>query len=399
MKKETERFVCYTKVDTQSNESSSTCPSASKELDLTKILLAELEELGIKGEIDQYGRLYAHLAGEKGLDPIGLNAHVDTASEASGKDVKARYIENYDGGVIKLNDSMSMSPAEFPGLKKQIGKSLLVTDGTTLLGGDDKAGLAIIMNAVEYFVKHPEVKHHPLCLLFTPDEEIGRGPEHFDKDKFGASYAYTIDGAEPENIESENFNAAHADISITGCSIHPGEAKGKLVNAIRLMEEFDSLIHVEERPEYTELYEGFNHLIAVEGGAEKVNFRYIIRNHDRAKLEAQKNEFREAKEFLENKYPRAKVELTVNDDYRNMKEVLDKDPRALQRAKEVYAKLGIKYTNKPIRGGTDGATFSFKGCPTPDLGTGSYNHHGPYEYLSEEDFLEMIKIVIELVKA
>jgi len=399
MTKELSRFWKYVQIDTQSDENSAATPSASKELDLSRELVKELAELGIKATLDEHGRVYARLEGEKGLPAIGLNSHVDTASEISGAHVKPRLIERYDGGLIKLNDEFSMGPEDFPRLKKYIGQGLVVTDGTTLLGGDDKAGLAIIMATLDHYVSHPEEKHHTICILFTPDEEIGRGPEHFDPKKFGAAFAYTLDGAEPDLIEDETFNAAHAVVEIRGFAIHPGEAKGKLINALRLAAEFDNLLNPAERPELTEGHEGFNHPLFLEGTAEHATVRYIIRNHDRSLLEKQKQEFVEAERKLNAKYPKASVKVTLADDYRNMKEILDKDPRAMIHADEVYQKLGIAPRHEPIRGGTDGATFSFLGCPTPNLGTGSYNHHGRFEYLSVTDFETMIKITIELLKA
>jgi tripeptide aminopeptidase len=399
MDQDLQRFVSYCEIDTQSDDTSTTTPSAMKELNLSKLLMKELEEMGIHAEMDAYGRVYAKLLGEKNLEPIGFNSHVDTALEVTGTNVKPRLIESYDGGVIKLNDKYSMSPEDFPRLANYVGQGLIVTDGNTLLGADDKAGLAIIMEVLAYYVKHPEIKHHTICILFTPDEEIGRGPEHFDAKKFGAAYAYTFDGAEPDLIEDENFNAAHADIVIEGVSIHPGEAKGKMVNALRVCEEFDSLLDPKEKPEYTSGREGFNHLLALNGTAEKAEMHYIIRNHDSALLEKQKQEFVAAEKKLSTKYPKAKITLTLENDYRNMKEVFSKDPRAIKHIEEVYDRLGFSYAFEPIRGGTDGATFSFHGCPTPNLGTGSYNHHGRFEYLSVNDFRKMIQIGIAIVKA
>jgi len=399
MDKDLERFVRYCQIDTQSDDTSATTPSAMKELNLSKLLIKELAEMGVKAEMDEFGRVYAKVPGEANLEPIGLNSHIDTALEVTGANVKPRYIEHYDGGVIHLNDAYSMAPDDFPRLKDYVGTGLIVTDGNTLLGADDKAGLAIIMATIEHYIKHPEEKHHPISLLFTPDEEIGRGPEHFDAKRFGAAYAYTLDGAEPDIIEDENFNAAHADIVIEGVSIHPGEAKGKMVNALHVAEEFDALLNPLERPELTEQREGFNHLLALNGSVESCSFHYIIRNHDRQKLEHQKDEFRNAERVLSKKYPKAKITLTIKDDYRNMHEIFDKDPRAVVHADKVFAELGIKARHEPIRGGTDGATFSFMGCPTPNLGTGSYNHHGRFEYLSEKDFKQMIQIAIAILKA
>ncbi|MBR6226278.1 MAG: peptidase T [Bacilli bacterium] len=399
MNENLERFLRYIKIDTQSDDNSTSTPSAKKEYDLLNLLRKELLELGIEGEITKEGRLYAFLDGEKGLDVIGLNSHVDTALEMPGKNVKAQIIENYDGGYIKLNDEYQMSPKEFSSLKGHEGDTLVVTSGDTLLGGDDKAGVAVIMSVLAYLVKNKEVKHHPIAILFTPDEEIGRGPEHFDAKKFGADYAYTIDGDYPDHIDIENFNAAHADVTIHGVGIHPGEAKGRMVNAISLGVLFDSMLGQEARPENTDGHNGFNHCGSFSGDVSKAELHYIIRNHDKAKFEAQKKKFLEIKEFIENKYPTAKIDLEMGDDYRNMKEIIDEDPRALNHAVEVFKKMGIKPVHAPVRGGTDGATFSFHGCPTPNLGTGSYNHHSRYEFLSVRDFNQMIEIVKELVKA
>jgi tripeptide aminopeptidase len=399
MDKDLERFVEYCKIDTQSNDTSDATPSEAKELNLTKLLYKQLKEMGLEAEIDQYGRLYSKLPGEKGLDVIGLNSHVDTALEVSGKNVKPQLISSYEGGVIKLNDEYSMSPSDFPRLKNYIGSDLIVTSGDTLLGGDDKAGVSIIMEVISYYVSHPEEKHHPIAILFTPDEEIGRGPEHFDAKKFGADYAYTVDGADVDMIEDENFNAAHADIVIEGVSIHPGEAKGKMINALRLCNEFDASLDPDAKPEYTSGREGFNHLMAMNGTAEKASMHYIIRNHDMDLLQKQKDEFVSIKHRLEAKYPKAKINLDIVDDYKNMHEVFLKDPRAVEHADEVFASLGITARHEPIRGGTDGATFSFNGCPTPNLGTGSYNHHGRFEYLSVKDYRKMIEIVKAIVKA
>ena len=399
MNENLERFLRYIKIDTQSDDNSTSTPSAKKEYDLLNLLRKELLELGIEGEITKEGRLYAFLDGEKGLDVIGLNSHVDTALEMPGKNVKAQIIENYDGGYIKLNDEYQMSPKEFSSLKGHEGDTLVVTSGDTLLGGDDKAGVAVIMSVLAYLVKNKEVKHHPIAILFTPDEEIGRGPEHFDAKKFGADYAYTIDGDYPDHIDIENFNAAHADVTIHGVGIHPGEAKGRMVNAISLGVLFDSMLGQEARPENTDGHDGFNHCGSFSGDVSKAELHYIIRNHDKAKFEAQKKKFLEIKEFIENKYPTAKIDLEMGDDYRNMKEIIDEDPRALNHAVEVFKKMGIEPVHAPVRGGTDGATFSFLGCPTPNLGTGSYNHHSRYEFLSVRDFNQMIEIVKELVKA
>ncbi len=399
MEKSLERFLRYVKIDTQSNSESNTVPSDPKELDLSREILRELKEWGVEAHIDEFGVLYGKLPGVEGLDPIGLNAHVDTAEETSGKNVKPQIIKNYDGGVIRLNEEYSMSPKEFKGLAKHIGEDLVVTSGDTLLGADDKAGDAIIMAVLEHYITHPEEKHHTICFAFTPDEEIGRGPDHFDVKKFGAAYAYTVDGSEPNEIAFENFNAAHADIAIKGVVVHPGEAKNQMVNAASIAAKFDTLLPEKARPQYTEKREGFVHLIEMSGDCGFAKMHYIIRDHDRNKLEALKNSFLEAQKILQKEFPAAEIEVKLVDDYRNMKEVLDKDPRALTHITKVFESLNIPLISNPIRGGTDGAGFSFKGCPTPNLGTGSYNHHGRFEYLSIQEFNQMIEIVKRCVSA
>ena len=393
------RFIEYVKIDTQSDDTSFSVPSQEKELNLSRKLMEDLKGLGIESELNEFGIVYGKLEGKEGLDPIGLNAHVDTALECSGKDVKPQRIRNYDGGVIKLNEEYSMSPKEFETLGKHIGDDLIVTSGDTLLGADDKAGIAIIMAVLDYYVSHPEIEHHPICFCFTPDEEIGRGPDHFDAKRFGAKYAYTIDGGIYDEIAMENFNAAHAIIRIKGVSIHPGEAKGKLVNASTVAFAFDRALPERKRPEYTSGREGFNHCTSIEGEVDHAELHYIIRNHDRELLEEQKKEFHLAKEEVLKMFPKANIEIEIKDDYRNMLEVFEEHPEAIEKAKKAFAEMGISPRFVPIRGGTDGATFSFKGCPTPNLGTGSYNHHGRFEYLSVKEFETMIEIVNRILKA
>ena len=280
MDKALQRFIDYVKIDTQSDDTSFSVPSQAKELDLSRRLIADLKEMGIDAYLNEYGIVYGKLLGEEGLDPIGLNAHVDTALECSGKDVKPQIIKKYDGGVIKLNDEYSMSPKEFPTLGDHIGDDLVVTSGDTLLGADDKAGVAEIMAVLDYYVSHPEVKHHTICFCFTPDEEIGRGPDHFDAKEFGAKYAYTVDGGIYDEIACETFNAAHAVVRIHGVSIHPGEAKGKMVNASDVAFAFDKALPEKKRPQFTSGYEGFNHLVGMTGSVDYAEMHYIIRNHD-----------------------------------------------------------------------------------------------------------------------
>ena len=394
-----ERFLRYVKIDTQSNGESDSIPSDPKQLNLSRLLQQELKDMGIDSEIDEYGILYGKLEGEKDLDPIGLNSHVDTAEELTGANVNPRIIKDYDGGLIQLNEQYSMSGEEFPTLKAHIGDDLVVTDGTTLLGADDKAGIAIIMAVLSHYVNHPEEKHHTICFAFTPDEEIGRGPKYFDVKKFGAEYAYTVDGGIYSEVAYENFNAAHASIQIKGKEIHPGEAKGKMINAGSLAALFDTYLPEKARPQFTEGREGFVHLIALSGDCGNAKLYYIVREHDPKKLEELKASFQVAKDRILALEPRAKIDIEIKDDYRNMKEVIDKDPRALLRARKAFETLGYPLEENPIRGGTDGAGFSFKGCPTPNLGTGSYNHHGRYEYLSIGEFNKMIELVKLIVSA
>ncbi len=397
VEKALERFLRYVRIDTQSDEGSEGTPSAKKELDLLLLLQKELKEMGIDGEIDEFGRLYAHIPGEKGLPRIGLNSHVDTASELSGANVSPRIIENYDGGRIALGEA-SMSPEEFPSLRNREGDTLVVTDGATLLGGDDKAGVALIMGTIERILEE-KIPHHPLSILFTPDEEIGRGAEHFDAKKFGADWAYTVDGDDPLAIDWENFNAASAKIRIEGVAIHPGEAKGRLVNALRLAHEVDALLPEGMRPERTEGREGFFHPLALEGSAASCTLSYIIRNHDGKEFQEQKRMLEEAVRAVQEANPAAKLSLEIKDQYRNMAEVIKRDPRSLEHARKAFRSLGLEPRSNPIRGGTDGATFSFLGCPCPNLGTGSYNHHGRYEFLSLRDFGTMMDVLLQIVRA
>ncbi len=391
-------FLRYVKVNTQSSEESLETPSTKIQWDLLKMLEKELKDLGVRCELDSYGRLYGHIDGDSSLDCVGLCAHVDTALECSGKNVNPQVI-TYEGKNIKLgNTDLVLSNKEFPHLNECIGKTLITTDGTTLLGADDKAGVAIIMDVIKNVLKMDLNTRRPLSVLFTPDEEVGRGPEHFSLDKYQAKYAYTIDGASPYEISIENFNAKKADITIYGKSIHPGEAKGKLINASLLAIEFNNLLPKDMIPYMTEKREGFNHLQSINGDTEKVCVSYILRNHDSKILDKQVLDFNNAKLTLEKKYPDAKIEMTIKDQYKNMIEVINANPECKNMIEKVYKSLNIPFYYDPIRGGTDGATFSFKGCPCPNLGTGSYNHHGRYEYAVLEEMELMSKIVTEIYK-
>lgn len=397
-----ERFINYVKIDTQSDANSPTSPSSIKQLDLSKLLVKELEELGAKSVVlDKFGIVYAHIpANVKGLyKTIGLIAHVDTAGEMSGKNVKPRLIESYRGEDIVLNETKNivMKVDDFPHLKRVVGQDIIVTDGTTLLGADDKAGVAIIMDVVRHLKEHPEILHGDIKIAFTPDEEIGRGVENFDVDYFAADFAYTLDGSDMQVINFENFNAASADVVIKGSSIHPGDAKDKMVNAILVAMAFNNLLPQEDVPHLTEDYQGFNHLTSIEGEVEGAKMHYIIRNHDNDKLEKQKQDFIKAASTLNAQYGQGTISLVLKDSYRNMGPLLKANPEALNRVYDTYKRLGIEVIALPIRGGTDGAQLSYQGLLTPNLGTGGYNFHGKYEFVSLTQMKKMVEVVVDLV--
>ena len=394
-----DRFIRYVKIDTQSDEESSSTPSTSKQYDLLNLLKKELEELSVKATLDKFGRLYAKVEGNPTYSNIGLCSHVDTALECSGKDVKPQVIKNYDLSDIKLGSSgLVLSPKEFKKLSELKGKTLITTDGTTLLGGDDKAGVAIIMTILESYLKIDKSKRRGFSILFTPDEEIGRGPEHFDPKLYGCEFAYTFDGDDPKYIEIENFNAKAVEIVIKGKSIHPGSAKGVMINASLVLADFMNALPKDMIPAKTEKREGFNHVVAIEGNVEQASAHYILRNHDFELLEKQVKDFEKIKNELLKKYPGCEISLQITDQYRNMKEIIDANPNVKNHIESVFKKLGYKFEYNPIRGGTDGATFSFKGVPCPNLGTGSYNHHGRYEFAVLEEMEKMVEIGLEIFK-
>ena len=394
-----DKFLRYVKIDTQSDDESTLTPSTLKQYDLLNLLKEELKELGVESELDQYGRLYARVKGNPNYSNIGLCSHVDTALECSGKDVKPQVVKDYDGKDLPLGKSgLFLSPKEFPVLNELKGKTLITTDGTTLLGADDKAGLAIIMEILENYLTIDESKRRGLSILFTPDEEIGRGPEHFNPEKFGCEFAYTIDGAGPKYISIENFNAKAVQIEITGKSIHPGSAKGIMINASLVLADFMNSLPKEMIPAKTEKREGFNHVVSIKGDVEHASAHYILRNHDAKILEEQVQSFKDIKDRLEKEYPGVQIALQFSDQYRNMAEIIEKKPECKEHIEKVYKRLGIDFVYEPIRGGTDGATFSFKGVPCPNLGTGSYNHHGRFEFAVLEQMEEMVKIGLEIFK-
>ena len=394
-----ERFIRYVKIDTESDELSLSTPSTKKQFDLLNLLKHELDELHIQNELTKTGRLYAFIPGNKNLDPIGLCAHVDTAPDFTGKNVNPEIVKNYDGKRKILGKSgRFLDPKEYPILEKFAGKTVIFTDGTTLLGADDKAGVSIIMEVAENVLKLDENKRRPMYILFTPDEEIGRGADELDRSKFKAKFAYTFDGSYPNVINIETFNAKAADIKIIGKTIHTGSAYGIMVNAAAILCEFVTKLPKDMVPEKTKGYEGFNHLGDISGSTEEAHAHFILRNHDKNKLEEQAKTFRDIAKQLQEKYPNSKIELNIRYQYQNMIEVIKKEPECKEYIEKIFNKLNIPFEYQAVRGGTDGATFSYKGCPCPNLGTGSYNHHGPYEFAVLEEMELLVKIGTEIFK-
>ncbi len=398
-----ERFISYVKVDTQSDHSSTSHPSTAKQLDLSNILQAQLVALGLSDvAIDAYGNVTATLPAntDHPCPTIGLLAHLDTSPDLSGANVKPQFVENYDGGDILLNAAQNivLSPREFPDLKKYVGKTLITTDGTTLLGADDKAGVAEIMAALEELVHHPEIHHGRIRVGFTTDEEVGTGIELFDVEKFDANFAYTLDGGEIAGLQYENFNAARAHAKIKGRGIHPGTAKNKMINANLVAIEFNALLPAQERPEYTEGYEGFYHLTYMRGNNENAELAYIIRDHSREKFEARKAWMRRAAEWLNEKYGAGTVELELIDQYANMREKIEPVMHVVDLAKQAITAAGLTPQITPVRGGTDGARLSWKGLPTPNLFTGGHNYHGRYEFIPTFAMEKAVEVVIKLVE-
>lgn len=401
MEKLTERFLRYVAVDTQSDDQSESQPSAEKELTLLKMLRDELTALGVEASLDEWGYVMATIPSniEENVPAIGFIAHVDTSPDASGKDVKPQIIPDYDGSAVALKgvEGLMLDPKDFPELLNHKGETLITTDGTTLLGADDKAGVAEIMDAVQYIVSHPEFKHGKICIGFTPDEEIGRGVVKFDVEKFGADFGYTMDGGEVGELEFENFNASSAHLRIQGRNVHPGYAKGKMLNAIRIAEEFDSLLPKEQKPEYTEGYDGFLHLISFQGTVEECETSYIIRDHDGAKLEAKKETMRQCANFINARYGEGTVTLTIKDQYRNMREMVEPHRHIIEKAQKAMEMAGIKPRIQPIRGGTDGANLSFRGLPCPNIFAGGLNFHGKFEWVTVENMEKASKVIINLI--
>ena len=401
MEKIVERFLRYVAVDTRSDEESSSQPSAAKELNLLRMLRDELVEMGVGATLDEWGYVMGRIPSNIGrkVPAVGFIAHVDTAPDASGADIKPQIIENYDGSDIALKgvEGLMLKPSEFPELLKYKGQTLITTDGTTLLGADDKAGVAEIMEAVRYVVEHPEFKHGDICIGFTPDEEIGRGVVKFDVEKFGADFGFTMDGGEIGELEFENFNAASAKIHIQGRNVHPGNAKNKMKNAILIASELNSLLPVEQRPEYTEGYEGFFHIISFKGSVEEADIAYIIRDHDREKFEQKKKVIAKVCHFINGKYGQGTATPEVKDQYYNMKEMVEPHYHIIEKAVKAMEMAGVKPKIQPIRGGTDGANLSFKGLPCPNIFAGGHNFHGKMEYVPVESMVKAEEVILNII--
>jgi tripeptide aminopeptidase len=370
---------------------------------LSNLLVKELKELGAQEvEIDQYGYVMATIPANssKPLPVLGFLAHVDTSPDMPGKDVNPSFVENYDGSEIVLNKDLGivLSPNEFPELKNYLGQTLIVTDGTTLLGADDKAGVAEIMTAVEFMIKNPDLKHGKIRIGFTVDEEVGRGVDHFDVKRFGADFAYTLDGGAIGELEFENFNAASAKISIQGRNIHPGYAKDKMLNAILIAQEFNSLLPAHERPEHTQGYEGFYHLTKMDGSVEKAAFQYIIRDHDRKKFEARKAYMQRIADYMNTKYGQGTVTVELKDQYYNMREKVEPVYHVVSTAIDAMEAVGVKPKVKPIRGGTDGARLSYMGLPCPNLFAGGENFHGKHEYVAVESMVKATEVMLKIIE-
>ena len=398
-----ERFLRYVSVDTQSNEESEAQPSEAKELDLLRMLRDELVAMGVEATLDEYGYVMGSIPSniEAKVPAVGFIAHVDTAPDASGKDVKPQIIKDYDGSAIELKGvpGLKLDPKDFPELLRHKGETIITTDGTTLLGADDKAGVAEIMDAVQYIMTHPEFKHGPVKIGFTPDEEIGRGVVKFDVQRFGADFAYTMDGGEAGELEFENFNAASAVVHIQGRNVHPGYAKGKMLNAILIGQELTSLLPVDQRPEYTQDYEGFFHIVGFKGTVEEATLTWIIRDHDRAKFEQKKEVISRCCGFINGKYGDGTARLTLKDQYYNMREMVEPHyDTVIAKAVEAMRMAGVEPHIQPIRGGTDGANLSFKGLPCPNIFAGGLNFHGKFEWIPIESMEKAAAIILNIIK-
>ena len=403
MEKILDKFLRYVAVDTMSDPDSPSQPSTQKQFNLLNLLCEELKAMGVENvSVDQYGYLMATIPSniEKDVPAIGFIAHVDSSPDASGADIKPQVFENYDGGDIVINPEkgMKLSPADFPELRRYISQTIVTTDGTTLLGADDKAGVAEIMCAAEYIMTHPEFKHGEIKIGFTPDEEIGRGVDYFDVAKFGAKYAYTMDGGQIGELEYENFNAAGAKITVQGRNIHPGYAKDKMVNAIILASELNDMLPVWQRPEHTTGYEGFFHIVKFSGVVEEATIQYIIRDHDFELFEQKKKLLEECVAFMNAKYGEGTFTLEMKDQYYNMRKEVEPHYHIIETAVKAMEEAGIEVDIRPIRGGTDGARLSFMGLPCPNIFAGGHNFHGKFEYVPVESMEKATEVILNILK-
>ncbi|MCQ2176956.1 MAG: peptidase T [Bacteroidales bacterium] len=401
MEKILDRFLRYVSVDTQSCEDSESQPSTQKQLNLLKMLCSELNAMGVEASVDQYGYVMGTIPSnlDVKVPAVGFIAHVDTAPDASGADIKPQIIPDYDGGAIALKgvEGLCLDPGEFPELLAHKGETIVTTDGTTLLGADDKAGVAEIMDAVQYICSHPEFKHGEIKIGFTPDEEIGRGVVKFDVSRFGADYAYTMDGGEVGELEFENFNAAAATVHIQGRNVHPGYAKGKMKNAIRIGMELNSLLPLDQKPEYTEGYEGFFHIISFEGTVEEATFSYIIRDHSMDLYENKKKVMNRCVDFINQKYGDGTATVEIRHQYYNMRKQVEPHYHIVEKAMEAMRMAGVKPKVQPIRGGTDGANLSFMGLPCPNIFAGGLNFHGKMEWIPVESMKKASDVIINII--
>lgn len=398
-----DKFLRYIAIDTQSDDSSTTYPSTQKQFDLLNLLVNELKEIGLQDvNMDEKGYVMGTLPSNIShkVPVIGFLAHVDTSPDMPGKDVKPQFVEKYDGSDILLSKELNLylKPSDFPELLDYKGQTLITTDGTTLLGADNKAGIAEIMTAMEFLVKNPSVPHGTIKVGFTPDEEIGRGVDHFDVKKFGAEYAYTIDGGAIGELEFENFNAAMAKITIQGRNIHPGYAKDKMINSLIVATELNTLLPVFERPEFTQDYEGFYHLMKIEGSVEKASMQYIIRDHDKVKFEKKKEFMKKTCDFMNEKYGQGVVTLELKDQYFNMREKVEPVYHVVEKAMKAMELAGVKPKVKPIRGGTDGARLSYMGLPCPNIFAGGLNFHGKFEFVPVETMEKSVEVIVKLAE-
>lgn len=397
-----DRFIKYVKIDTQSDAHSQSVPSSKKQWDLANVLVEDMKAMGMEDVyVDDNCIVYGTISGnvDKAVDTIGFIAHMDTSPDMSGTNVNPRIIKNYDGNTIVLNEALnvSMDPNRFPSLANHIGQDLIVSDGTTLLGADDKAGIAEILDMCQTILAS-DLPHGTIKVAFTPDEEVGRGTDHFDVAAFGCDYAYTVDGGDIHSIDYENFNAASALITIQGSSIHPGEAKDKMINALHVAMQFHALLPTKDDPALTQGYEGFNHIVEMQGGCEEAKMEYIIRNHDAGLFAKQKEDFKRAARFLNEQYGYSIVALQLEDSYANMASLIQSKMEIVEKAKVAMREVGLEPISTPIRGGTDGARLTYNGLLCPNLGTGGYNYHGKYEYVSVQSMEKISELLLKIVE-